>query len=178
MSKIKHKTKPFFIAFFVALVIVIGGTAFCIMKAPIIKGHLYSGDHIVIDLTIFLDGKEVSLDNLSTTCRFENEICRVTSENGIYKTSGGEYGEYQFELVIPSQHLNGYEKDINLNLNYINSNDWYISKSDCIINLYTDGNGILSGNATINTKYNDNTSYNNKYDLKLIDHAIKINWGL
>lgn len=174
--KTKHKTMPILILILIALAI--GGITFCIMKAPIIKGHLYAGDHIAIDVTVFLDGKEVSLDNLSTTCSFENEICKVTSNNGVYKTSGGKYGEYLFQLVIPSERLDGYEKDITLNLDYINSNDWYISKSDCRINLYTDGNGTLSGNTTLNTKYNDNTSYNHKYDLKLIDNAININWGL
>lgn len=174
--KIRQKSMRIgFLIFFVLLLIIV----IFIIKIPRLVGNLFNGNHITINLVVSLDEKEISLDNLKANCIYERkDNCIVKSDNGSYKTIGGEYGLYEFEIVIPSERLEGYTKDIILNLNYLNTNNWYISDSDCKVVLTTDENDVISSTFTVKTKYNDKTSKEYKDNAEVIDNIIDINFGL
>lgn len=145
---------------------------------PRIKGHLYRGDHITINLTVNLDGSAISLNNLNATCIYDNKAENtVNSLDGTYKTKGGRYGNYSFEIIIPKDRLIGYDNDMIIKLDYLNTNNWFISKSDCTIDLYTSENDI-SGRSFVRVKHNDGTSNEYNKDIELNNNAININWGL
>ncbi|SEW22620.1 hypothetical protein [[Clostridium] fimetarium] len=169
----KHK-----ILVIVLLLFLILGIAFYfIIKMPRVQSYFFNGNRTTINVKIFIDDKELSLDNLIASCIFEKKDCEVNSKNGTFTTAGGNYGMYKFTITIPQERLNEYGKDILLNLNYLNANDWYISNSDCVIYLKTD-NDILSGKTEVNVKYNDHTSQNYKNDIKSLENVININWGI
>lgn len=170
------KKKRIFVGIFILVIILSGG--YILSKNPVIEGHTYNKDRIEIVVDVFLDGKKVSLESLKSVGSFEGKECEISSKDGIYKTRGGEYGEYKFNIDIPAKKLGDLKKDIELNLKYINSNNWYISKSNCIINLYTGDNGEIYGNASVFTDYNDGSSYKNTYNWNIIKNVIDINWGL
>jgi len=144
---------------------------------PKIYGEIYSGNRITLNLTIFFEGKPISLDKAEVYCDFDNSSCELYSENGIYKTRGGKYGKYHFKVILPKGSLDGIENDIVLNLNYINTNSWYISKNNCIFNLY-ESNDTIVGDANVNVKYNDNNTENHNFNLINKDNVFNINWGL
>jgi len=159
------------------VVIILGIGVFIIINTPIEQKYFFKGNRITVNLKIFVDDKEISLDNLLATCTFEKKGCDVSSQSGTFKTAGGDYGLYKFTITIPKEQLNEYGNDILLNLNYLNSNNWYISNSDCVIHLKTDNN-IISGESEVTVQYNDNTSQDYKKDIKSINDSIDINWGL
>ncbi|GKX31871.1 hypothetical protein SH1V18_43510 [Vallitalea longa] len=159
-----------------AIIIII---CFLVINSPRIQGHLYSKERITINLTVMLDGEKISLDNLNADCFHESEKCSVVSENGTYNTKGGSYGSYTFKIIIPSDRLSQYKDNITINLDYINSNNWYISKSNCIVYFNTNENGDIVGDkATIDIKYNDNTTQNYNKNIELEDNNLEIYWGL
>lgn len=170
--KTKHK-----ILMIISFIFIIGISLIYFKFGPMIKGKLYNGNRITLNVSIYVNDKELELQNVSAECSFENEVCNIKSENGKFQTKGGKYGEYCFKITIPSIERNTLTDDLILNLNFLNSNDWYISKSDCCIYLYTDNNS-LSGNATINTKYNDNTVKTNVFDIDETTGDISLHWGL
>lgn len=159
--------------------ILVIGIIYCfIIKVPQIQGCIFLGKRINIDLTVMLDGEKISLDNLNSNCISEKQSCSVSSKNRIYKTRGGEYGQYSFSLTIPSERLGQNKSDITLNLNYLNTNSWYISESKCDIYLYTNKNtSIIAENAIIDVKYNDDTSQNYNQNIDLKNNSLNINWG-
>lgn len=161
-----------------ASILMIASTIIYYKFRPVINGKFYSGNRITVSLSIFLDDRELSLDNRNASCTYENETCSLKMENGTLQTKGGHYGEYCFKIIIPAGQLGEHANNLILNLNYLNANDWYISKSDCIIRLYTKEDNTISGNAVINTKYNDNSSKVNKYDINESVGEISLNWGL
>ena len=163
----------------ILLIFLIFGIAFYfIIKTPRVQSYFYKGNCITINLKIFVNDKEISLDNLIAKDSFENKDCQVTSKNGTFTMAGGKYGLYKVTLTIPKERLDEYGSDILLNLNYLNANDWYISNSDCVISLKTDSNNVLSGKTEVNVKYNDNTSQNHKKGIESLDDLINVNWGL
>jgi len=169
------KRKIILIILFVFIIIGIG---FCIMiQTPIGQRYFFKGNRITVNLKVFVDDKELSLDQLFATCTFENKDCDVTSDSGTFHTAGGNYGLYKFTVTIPKERLDEYGDDILLNLNYLNANNWYISNSDCVIYLKTDNN-TLTGKTEVTVKYNDNTSQNYINDVKSLDNSVDINWGL
>jgi len=173
--KIKHKNImiiPIVLVFIIIIIVII------VNNLPIIQGKLYTGDRIKINLVVNYNGQKLSLDNLNATCIYQkkdNQI--VKSNNGNYSTKGGGYGKYVFRIIIPEKYIDGYENDITIDLNYINTNNWYISNNDCIVNLINN-NDILSGDFTVNTKYNDGTIEEHQSEIELIDNVININWGM
>ena len=60
---------------------------------------------------------------------------------------------------------------------FLNANDWYISNSNCIIEIQNQ-DGQLNCNYKISTEYNDK-KIEDVYDNKQIeDRKIKISWGI
>lgn len=163
---------------FVILGLVLLGflTYIFISFGPMIWGKIYSGDRITVNLTLFFEGKQIPLEGVEVQCDFENSQCEFNAKNGTYKTEGGKYGKYHFKVLIPKVSVEGIENDITLDLNYINTNSWYISDSRCVINLYENGNAIM-GDANVNVKYNNNTTTNHLFDLVSKDNVISITWG-
>ncbi len=173
MVKIKQKGIMIIpiISIFVIIIIIIN-------NLPIIQDKLYTGDRIKINLAVNYNGQKISLDNINATCIYqEKNNYIVKSNNGNYSTKGGDYGKYVFRLIIPKKCIDGYENDITIDLNYINTNNWYISNSDCTVNLIYNNN-ILSGDFTVNTKYNHGTFEEHQSKIELIDNVININWGM
>lgn len=167
-----------FILTVVSLIIIIF-ICFLIIDSPRIQGHIYSKDRITINLTVMLDGKKISLYGLNADCFHESEKCSVVSENGTYKTRGGNYGSYAFRIIIPSDRLDQYEDNITFNLDFHNTNNWYISNSNCTVYLSTNENGDIVGDkATIDINYNDNTSKKYNENIELQDDSLEISWGL
>lgn len=171
--KTKHK-----LILIISIILIIAGSLIYYKFGPVIKGKIYNGNRITLDLRIFLDDKELNPEHVSAVCTFENEIYNLESENGKFQTKGGNYGEYRFKIVIPVKQNIELKNDLILNLNFLNANDWYISESDCSIHLYTNQNNTFSGNAVIETKYNDKSSKTNKYDINEAAGEINLNWGL
>ena len=166
------------IIFYAIIIFIIFGIGFyIIIKSPIGQRYLFKGDRITVNLKVFVDDKEVSLNDLIATCKYEKNNCDVTSQNGTYKSAGGDYGLYKFSVTIPKERFNEYGNDILLNFNFLNANNWYISNSDCVISIKTDNN-ILSGKAGVTVKYNNNAPKSYINDIKSIDNSIDINCGI
>ncbi len=162
----------------IILVIMLIGVAYFIIKNPRVQSYFYSGDRITLKLKVNLNGKEVSLENIDASCFYNNEKCEVASENGVYKTPGGKHGLYQFQLYLSQERLNGFNKDISFNFNYINANEWYISNSECEVELFSNEEGGLSGHAIAKVEYNDKSSENYRTEIELNENIINVNWGL
>lgn len=160
------------------LLLMLSGVIWFTINHPRIKGHFYTGNRITINLKVISNGNEVLLNDLAVTGVYNDKNIDVISENGVYKTSGGNHGEYKIQLIIPKERINGCENDITLQLNYINANNWYISNSDCIVELDFDENGLISAEYSVYVSYNDNSSSEYKKNIKSKNNIISINWGL
>ena len=169
------KRKIILILLFVFIIIGIGLSI--MIQTPIGQRYFFKGNRITVNLKVFVDDKELSLDQLFVTCTFENKDCDVTSDSGTFHTASGNYGLYKFTVTIPKERLDEYGDDILLNLNYLNANNWYISNSDCVISIKTDNN-TLSGKAGVTVKYNNNAPKSYINDIKSIDNSIDINCGI
>ena len=176
----KFGKKNIFIAIIIlASFLILFVVIFFIINYPRIKGHFYTGERINVNLKVISNGHEVPLNDLVATGTYDyNNDFDVVSENGVYKALGGEHGHYQFEIVIPKERLSEYDHDLIVQLNYINTNNWYISKKRCVINLDFDENGFTSGNSSVYISYNDRTSSEYKDKIKFNDNIISVDWGL
>ncbi len=172
--KTKYKT----VIIIAVIVVIILLMVVFFIGIPRIRGHLYTGDRITVNLFVNFDGTAISLKDLNATCTYENKVDTiVNSLDGIYKTRGGEYGKYSFELIIPKDRLIGFDNDLLIKLDYLNTNNWYISESNCIIDLYTGENRIY-GSSNVIVKYNDGTSDEYNKDIDMNNSVINVNWGL
>lgn len=135
---------------------------------------------ITLHLSVYFNGQEVSLKNLDAACIYEEDkACEVISDNGVYKTNGGAYGRYAFEVVIPGERLTGYDKDIILHLNYINTNWRYISKSDCIVDITSKNEDRVLVNYKISWRYfGDRNLLQDEDETELDKDTIDIQWGV
>ena len=175
-TDLKTKYKVILIVSIIVLIILV--VIIYSIGIPRIKGHLYGGDHITINLTVKLDGAPISLEGLNATCIYDNKTDNtVNSLDGTYKTQGGKYGSYSFEVTIPKDRLNDFDNDMIIKLNFLNANNWYISQSNCAIDLYASKN-IISGSSNVIVKYSDGTSNEYNQEVELNNNAININWGL
>lgn len=94
----------------------------------IIYGKLYSGNHIGINISIYYEGKQISLDDLEIKCvNPQNQVEQIEKDNSGYSVKGGKYGRYIFTVTIPSVYVEAGEEDTIIALQYLNLNDWYIS---------------------------------------------------
>lgn len=163
------------------IVILIGRICMAAVLQPRIWGHIYMGDHISADVSVLLDGKEISPESINTECFFEGQACSISEKDGTYKTRGGEYGRYQFRFSIPEQtsvKTSGCQIIPDLALNFINSDSWHISVSKVIVSLHTESNGKITGYAEVTTVYNDGTVKHIVSDLEESKGMLVINWGL
>lgn len=175
--KLKFAKKTILVTLF-GLLLILSGVICFIINNPRIRGHFYTGDRITINLKVISNGHEIALNDLVVTGVYNDKNLDVTSENGVYKTSGGNHGEYNFQLIIPKERINEYENDITLQLNYINANNWYISNSDCIVELDLNENGLISAEYSVYVLYNDNSSSEYKRNVEPNNNIINIYWGL
>lgn len=72
-----------------ASILIIAGTIIYYKFGPVINGKFYSGNRITVLLSIFLDDRELFSDNIDAGCTYENETCRLKTENGTFETKGG-----------------------------------------------------------------------------------------
>lgn len=94
----------------IALLLIFSAVIYCTIKSPRIRGHLYTGDHITINLKVISNGQDVPLDDIDITGVYNNENVEVVSEDGVYKTLGKNHGEYKFELLISKEWSDFYNK--------------------------------------------------------------------
>lgn len=132
---------------------------------PIIYGKLYSGNHIGIDISIYYDEIQISLDDVEIKCvNPDNKVEQVEKKDATYSVKGGKYGRYIFTITIPGTHIKEGEENIIVELQYLNSNDWYISDTDCIINIKSEASGQFS----FGTTWGSSSSYTyNKTNVNL-----------
>lgn len=194
MSKIKRKKKKVFIS----LLVLLGLVALVMFSIysnvfQIIRGKLYSGNRIELDLSIYYNGNLITSDMINVTCTNpEGQKEKVVENVSKYSVKGGKYGKYYFYVTIKKDIDNNIENNeevskinnpkeiieetITLELQFLNSNDWYISKSDCIVEIDSIG-GKLNCNCKVSTEYNDGTS-SDYYEEKIIeDDIIRFSWG-
>ena len=147
---------------------------------PIIYGKLYSGNHITLDLSINYGEKRLGIDDFKVECvNPKGEIETISIESDKYAVKGGEYGEYKFVLTIDGKILDedNTEDNIVIELQFINANDWYISDSNCLIEIYNIDD-TLKCDCKINTEYNKGTS-SNHYIGKIIENGkVVFSWGI
>lgn len=159
---------------------------------PIIYGRLYSGDHINLDLSICYEGKQLEEDDYKIECiNPEGKKESISKDAQQYSVRGGEYGCYRFIITICSdvfgetvveleesgeEYIEHIKEEVIVELQFLNSNDWYISDSNCIIEI-ENIDGIRNCDCSINTEYNDGTS--SEYgDVKQIENAkVEFTWG-
>lgn len=163
----------------IAIILVIL-VVFCIFYSvfPRIYGKLYSGNHIKMDLSIYYEGNQISIDDLEVKCvNPQNLVSQIKKDGSKYSVKGGKYGRYIFTVTIPRIYIENGEEDIIIELQYLNSNDWYISDSECVIDI-RNVDGLVSCNCKINTKYNDGTSADYSEEKQIENGNVKFSWGI
>ena len=154
---------------------------------PIISGRLYSGNHINLDLSISYEGKQLETRDFKVECiNPEGNIEFISKDGNKYAVKGGKYGEYRFLVIISTDILNEeniddnieyIEDNIVIELQFINANDWYISDSNCIIEIQN-VDGALNCNCTIDTEYNDGTSLDYSNEKPIENGKVEFLWGI
>ena len=146
---------------------------------PIIYGKLYSGNHIKLDLSICYEGKELESAYFKIECiNPEGDIETISKDGNKYAVKGGEYGEYRFVVTIESDILSEENMDnMVIELQFINANDWYISDSNCVIEIQN-VDGALNCNCTIDTEYNDGTSLDYSNEKPIENGKVEFLWGI
>ncbi len=145
---------------------------------PMIEGRFYNGNRITLNASLTLDGKSIDMEKCIIKCTTpQDKEVAVTSDNGKYGVEGGEYGEYTFTITVPNELVEGADKDINIALNYINANNWYISNSDCEINISKHDNGYKASLNTT-TKYNDGNTCQYEDTKEIKDYVVEFTWGV
>ncbi len=145
---------------------------------PIIQGKLYSGDHIKMRINLLYNGEKIAVDANNVTCIYEDgNECVVNFDNGVYSVKGGKYGQYRFFISVPGEVLPEYGHELNICLGYINANNWYISESDCTIDL-SKQDGVLCGDVMINTACNDGRTTCYDANVGVHEYLLEVEWGL
>ena len=175
MNKGKLKKKKIIITLLVTMLLVCVFIYFINSNIFVkIYGKFYTGDHIELDLSIYYKGELITGDSIDITCinpQGKNE--QINRDTSKYSVKGGEYGKYVFSVTIK----NKIEETVVLELEFLNANDWYISKSRCVIEI-DELDGELNCNYEVTTKYNDGTSldYSEKKTIK--DGKVEFSWGI
>ncbi len=145
---------------------------------PMIYGKLYSGNHIEMDFLVYYQGRQVDIDCLEIKCvNPQNQVCQIEKDGSKYGVKGGEYGRYIFTLTIPKSYIDDGQEDIVIELQYHNSNDWYISNSECTIDI-RNVDGVVSCKCKVNTKYNDDTSTEYLEEKQVEKGSVRFSWGI
>ncbi len=162
----------------VALLLILVVAVVCIAFYSVIEGKFYNGNRITLDASLTLDGENIDLEKCTVKCVTpQNKEATVTYEDGKYGVAGGEYGKYAFTISVPKELVEGADQNINIVLNYINSNSWYISNSDCDIDIIKDDNGYKAG-LDVTTKYNDGNSCQYEDTKKIEGETAEFTWGI
>ncbi len=162
----------------VTLLLILVVAVVCIVFYPVIEGKFYNGNRITLNASITLDGKSIDLEKCSVECITpQSREAIITYENGKYGVTGGEYGKYVFNITVPKEFVEGADEDINVTLNYINASSWYISNSDCDIDIIKDDNGYKAS-LNVTTKYNDGNSCQYEDTKKIEEDTVEFTWGI
>ena len=94
--------------------------------------------HNLGEITLSVDGEEVSLDGIEITLRAYDwkQTERIT--NGNFRFRPGEYGENTIEFTIPAAMYGG-KRDIPVTIEYINFNNWHVNHYQMTIAIDTQG---------------------------------------
>lgn len=139
-----------------------------------IYGKLYKGNHIELNLSVYYEGEQITSDNIKITCiNPEGKNESINSKDLKYSIKGGEYGKYIFIVTIEDR----FQEDMVLELEFLNANDWYISDSNCIIEIQNQDDE-LNCSYRITTEYNDETTDDLSGEKQMEDGKIKITWGI
>lgn len=160
---------------FVSLAFILCIIILMIFTIPQLQGYLYFGDRINVIVHVYINEKEINLDDTSVFMMHKGNTEELIFDQNTIQTKGGEYGEYTFKVHI-DKNQTGFDKDIELYLRYINTNKWYISSSTCKIYL-TSKNDTISGNSSINVQYNDKSSNLYEQRFEVIEDEVSITWG-
>ncbi|HHX63211.1 MAG TPA: hypothetical protein GX707_21240 [Epulopiscium sp.] len=144
---------------------------------PIIKGKLSNEDHITLYTEIYINNQKVDMEQVEIETLFQDRSVEYTFDNGKWSTQGKEYGQYKFNVLIPTTKDFKLQKPLYIEFEFLNPNAWCISQNDVKLYLYTHENDIL-GNSIIKTIYNDRSEVLNYDDIKAKENKISINWGL
>ena len=159
---------------------------------PMIYGKLYSDNHINLDLSIYYKGKQLKADDYKIECinpKGKNES--ISKEGTQYAVKGGEYGCYTFVITINSNvmdetvteieksdetYIDHKKDEARIELKFLNSNDWYISNSNCKIEIQNI-EGLLNSKCVIDTEYNDGTSSEYSKQKQFNNGKVEFTWG-
>lgn len=159
---------------------------------PMIYGKLYSGNHINLDLSIYYKGKQLKADDYKIECinpKGKNDS--ISKDGTQYAVKGGEYGCYSFVITIFSHvvdaadveietsdetYIENIKEEVIIELQFLNSNDWYISNSNCKIEIQNI-EGLLNSNCVIDTEYNDGTTSEYSKHKQFDNGKVEFTWG-
>ena len=157
----------------VVLVVVIYNTY------PIIYGKLYSGNHINFDLSISYEGKKLDINDYRIECiNPDGNKESIVKDGEMYAIKGGKYGKYYFIVTIDADKIDSKitKEDIIIEMQYLNTNDWYISNSKGNLEI-TSIDDSLYCSCKINTKYNDGSYIDYSKEEQIENHKAQFSWG-
>lgn len=152
------KKKILLIPLLFLILLFIGYSLTYYFGTPRIKGHLYLGDHITLNMDVNNNGKVVSIPNNTVTCEYDSENVRVSLNGNSFSVRGGSYGIYTFSICIPSGKIEYLNNDLTISIVFMTWN-WPIVNINFNMNITTDGKSC-SGITNIHCEYNDGTSTN------------------
>ena len=173
-----NREKKKIILILLSFILLVGAALFLVKSHTIqrIYGKLYTGDHIELDLSIYYKGELLTSDCIDITCinpQGKHESIGKDAETSKYSVKGGEYGKYIFTVTIEDKT----EEPVVLELKFLNTNDWYISDNNCIIEIQNI-DGILNCNCKINTEYNDGTLSDYSNEKQIENGKVEFSWGI
>lgn len=190
MSKFFAKRRNILIIVAIVLVVLLGIVLY--KTYPVIYGKFYSGNHITLDLSIYYKGKQLKADDYKIECiNSEGKNEAISKEGTEYAVKGGEYGCYNFVITIFPYVMDPADVEIEISngtytehiiqepsieLQFVNSNDWYISNSNCKIEIQNI-EGLLNSKCVIDTEYNDGTSSEYSKQKQFNNGKVEFTWG-
>ena len=190
MSKIFAKRRNILIIVAIVLVVLLGIVLY--KTYPVIYGKFYSGNHITLDLSIYYKGKQLKADDYKIECiNSEGKNEAISKEGTEYAVKGVEYGCYNFVITIFSHimaatdvekettdetYIEHVKEEVTVELKFLNSNDWYISNSNCKIEIQNI-EGLLNSKCVIDTEYNDGTSSEYSKQKQFNNGKVEFTWG-
>lgn len=190
MRKIFTKRRNILIIMTIIIVAILGIVLY--KTYPMIYGKLYSGNHIKLDLSIYYKGKQLETDDYKIECinpKGKNES--ISTEGTKYAVKGGVYGRYSFIITINSNvmdeifteieetdetYIEHVKEEVIIELQFLNSNDWYVSNSNCKIEIQNI-DGLLNSKCVIDTEYNDGTSSEYSKQKQFDNGKVEFSWG-
>ena len=178
MSKFCTKRRNILIIVAIILVVLLGGVVY--KTYPMIYGKLYSGNHIKLDLTISYKGKQLDIDDYKIECiNPEGKNESISKQGTQYAVKGGEYGRYSFVITINSNVMDETVTQIEeviIELKFLNANDWYITNSNCVIEI-ENKEGLIKCDSKINTEYNNGKLTDYSEEKQIENGKVEFAWG-